>query len=443
MTGYTGTVVPIAGDIFIFKRGETWTSGCFPWSINWSGTSGNVITFTSSASWFSGLDPTAKPVFDAGGLAPAGGMVQSTNRSYLLFSYLKFTNYGTSGNEGLGSTRINAIDFVGASNLTFDNIDGTVYTQRMFYVHWNSAGTYSNFTFTNIDCANAASMLWFASSVSVARQNLTIKYCHVHDGASQIGWDGGGGDGTHSDGILHTFGAGTTTGLDIGYNRVSGDFRRSFGTKGAVTNFCYLENGGSGKFYNNLIAPSPTNASYAESWFGGAINSGDNLEVYNNIVWATGTNPASGGILFYLNAGSTLTLNNNIVQGFTYALNFQAFAGTLFSDNNTIVSGSNSIYNGSFRTYAQWQGSGYDLNSSLGTAATFVSAPSNMFHAVGSNSIGGGVDRSSKFTDGILSGATWPAPSLGTRQTPWDRGPYVYNPVPTTPFRLGFRITQV
>jgi len=136
MTGYTGSVTPAAGDTFNFKGGETWTSGCFPWTISQSGSSGNIITYTSDESWYTG-GSWARPILDANHLEPTGGTLGGTGRSYLTFSKLHFLNHATTGVKD--GTK--AVDFLNSHHLTFTNNRFQTYCWLAVYVHFEVAGT--------------------------------------------------------------------------------------------------------------------------------------------------------------------------------------------------------------------------------------------------------------------------------------------------------------
>ncbi len=63
MDGFTASYSHSAGDIFIFKGGVTWNSSALPLTIGYSGTSGNVDTYTTDESWYSG-GSWSQPIFD-------------------------------------------------------------------------------------------------------------------------------------------------------------------------------------------------------------------------------------------------------------------------------------------------------------------------------------------------------------------------------------------
>lgn len=63
MAGISMTYSHNAGDRFVFKGGVTWPASCFTMVIQNSGTAGNIDTYTSDETWYTGGAFT-KPVFD-------------------------------------------------------------------------------------------------------------------------------------------------------------------------------------------------------------------------------------------------------------------------------------------------------------------------------------------------------------------------------------------
>ncbi|NLF30143.1 MAG: hypothetical protein GX591_04550 [Planctomycetes bacterium] len=64
MAGFGGTYYHVAGDSFIFKGGVTWPSDCYPWVINYGGTSGEVRDYYGvDKTWYDG-DAWTRPVLD-------------------------------------------------------------------------------------------------------------------------------------------------------------------------------------------------------------------------------------------------------------------------------------------------------------------------------------------------------------------------------------------
>lgn len=73
------STLPVAGDNFIFKGGETWPNANFKWSWSWSGTSVSRIYIGVDPTWYTGGSWT-RPIFNA------NGAVMSGNNSFLHIS---------------------------------------------------------------------------------------------------------------------------------------------------------------------------------------------------------------------------------------------------------------------------------------------------------------------------------------------------------------------
>lgn len=418
MTGFAGTYVHSAGDIFIFKGGVTWTSAVYPWTIANSGSAGNVDTYTVDAAWFTGGVWT-QPVFDAQASEPAGGMLIASGKSYLAFKNLKFLNYATTGvAEGK-----KAIDFLDCHHIEFSWNTFETYSWITAYLHFDTPATYSTFSFISNDVSHTTAMLWFASSAdSISMNTVNLSGNSVHDFASQIG------DDVHGDGLVHFFSVPNydvdqpITGVVIAGNVFYGDFRKSFGATGGMTALMYNEAVTSAKIYNNLFMPYPVQANMFEGFITFAASQSATLEIYNNTLLNPGTSSASAGIVTgAINAGSTLTVKNNVVTGFTYAMSLPNITGTITTDYNLFNSGSGQLfYNGGAQSYATWQGAGRDTSSVLGEDPDFVDATGSTFDLrllAGSPAIGVGDNLASTFTTDILG---------NLRTVPWDMGAYKF-----------------
>ena len=105
--GVDGAVdyVPVAGDIFVLKGGETWGNANFPCTWNWNGAAGNRIVVTVDATWFTGGAWT-RPKFDAGGTAIVGPIRGKPPMPVNAFIDLNHGNFGV-------------------HDVTFDNIEMT------------------------------------------------------------------------------------------------------------------------------------------------------------------------------------------------------------------------------------------------------------------------------------------------------------------------------
>jgi hypothetical protein len=103
MATATHGYIPVAGDIFILKGGETWLNADFPITWNWSGTAVNRITVTVDSTWFTGGSWT-RPKFNAQGVVIVGPV--RTGWAVNAFLDMNNSNFGV-------------------HDVTFDNIEMT------------------------------------------------------------------------------------------------------------------------------------------------------------------------------------------------------------------------------------------------------------------------------------------------------------------------------
>ena len=383
MTGFTGSHTSADGDQFIFKGGETWTSAVYPWTIANSGGSGNPDVYTVDDTWFTGGGWT-QPVFDAQATEPASGMLRATTKNNLTFNDLKFVNYGTTG----VAEAKKAFEFTNCQGLTFTDLTLECYCWITIYCVFTTAGTYSDFTFSGCDCSHTGGgMIWFASAAAnITRGTVTVTNNTIHDHSSQIGTTGG--NEVHGDALWHSFSTPAQDStqpllnVEISNNRFYGDFRRSFGSVGNMTSFIFVEDYMTGRVFNNDIAPSPTQASFCQSFIQLEALTGTTVEVYNNSLYATGVNPGSASMYFGGNgAGGTLIVKNNNSIGFQYAVSVERTGGTITFDNNVWYSigvTDKFVFGSTFQTYAEWQTDGRDVNGILGSDPIYVNPPDNL-----------------------------------------------------------------
>ena len=429
MVGYTGAPA-LSGNDFVFKGGTTWPSAVYPWTINASGNSGDRIEFKSDAAWYTG-GSFAKPLFDAGGTEPSGGMIQGTSRSWLTFDGLDIANYGTAYTED-GKK---AIDFANPSGITIKNCRLRTFSWITIYLHFDNAGTYSEFDILNNECTDTTGLLWFADGYQTGRNRsgLRVKGNWIHDFNTKIGWAGVVGDGTHSDGLLHAYGNSNVSGVEVANNLCNGSFTRGFGTSGGVTAWIFCEGDGSieGTIYNNIIAPTSVPAyKLAECFIRLSGTGSSTWTVYNNLLLNTNaSNPTMASAGIFATGPGTFTIKNNITVGLQYAVWADTSTATYVVDyNNSASTSGQLIYAGtgspSFQTFAQWKSAGRDVNGTLTPSASFVGAPTDLRLAPTSTGYGTGTNLNSSFTVGLDPSATWPNPTLLTRGATWDYGPY-------------------
>lgn len=140
VTGNAAAYVPVAGDTFILKGGDSWTHATLPCRWIWSGTSSNRITITADQTWYTG-NSWVRPKFDAGGSAVSGvaGNIMlwdglTYNLRYVTFSWLELTGFHWDGVPSYAHCDI--LQFAGSTYLTLDNL----------YVHGWTHGSYADGT---------------------------------------------------------------------------------------------------------------------------------------------------------------------------------------------------------------------------------------------------------------------------------------------------------
>jgi len=353
MKGFAGKYTHAAGDVFTMKG--SWGKDCFPLVIRDSDF--KVIS-----------DGSGFYVFDAEATEPDGGMVQAQDKGNFSFDGAWITRYG-SPNKAEGKK---ALYFTNGSNITFNACKLTTFSWITMIVVADKAGGGNNITVTNCECSNTTALLWIADSyqTGLPRSGLVMTDNWCHDFASQIG------GGVHSDGLLHSFGSSPLTGALIARNRFTGDFRRSFGTDGAMTAFIFCEDLFSGDIIDNVINPTPVQASMADGFIVVHAAKGMTVNLRGNVLVNPGVNSASAGLHVYCPAGGTMDVEKNTVTGLQYAVYVEETGGSYTTDYNTFTSTSgNLVYGPAFQTYKQWQAAGRDIHSTLGGVPPVVVPP--------------------------------------------------------------------
>lgn len=107
MVGFAGSYSHAAGDIFIFKGGETWGAAELPLTIANSGSSGNIDQYTVDTSWYTGASYSA-PTLD--GEATDNQCVYALDKSYWQLNGLVLTNSADNGLHISGDSNYIYID---------------------------------------------------------------------------------------------------------------------------------------------------------------------------------------------------------------------------------------------------------------------------------------------------------------------------------------------
>jgi len=133
-TSNAGAYVPVAGDVFILKGGDTWGNASFPCTWKWSGSTGNQIEITADQTWYLGASWT-RPVWDAGG-SPIAGQRNTilwfnlSSVQFVKFSSIEMKRFHWNGNPSYGTCA--QVLASGASNITLDNIYMHAWTHQSF-----------------------------------------------------------------------------------------------------------------------------------------------------------------------------------------------------------------------------------------------------------------------------------------------------------------------
>jgi hypothetical protein len=101
--------IPVAGDRFIFKGGETWGNESFQWTWNWSGTNERRIYIGIDPSWYSGRS-WSRPILTGAGAEVRGGnnLFLRLDADYVTVDNFEFTGaYWVSGYPFGGTAFIN------------------------------------------------------------------------------------------------------------------------------------------------------------------------------------------------------------------------------------------------------------------------------------------------------------------------------------------------
>lgn len=377
MTGCTSvcnSTSVTSGDTVKFKLGDTWTS-----SFPWAGIAG--VTYTTDVTFGSG----AKPIFDDGHASTDGsGNGMFNGASSETINGLKFINCGpvTTFNQ------IKCLFFENAHDVTITNSDFSTESWIGIFFVFDTAGSYSNFTFTGNDFTHNSGAIWFGSAqAGTTEHNVVYNSNTFHDYSTQLG--GVPGNDIHGDGAFHFFTSSLSAdnteyidGLVFCNNRFFGDFRRGYGTSGAMTAFWFAEGPASGTICNNDMSYTPVQASMFQGLIvvDGRNNSrASALGIYNNSMAAIGTNAMSANLDFFrMGASMTITAKNNILYAPQYGVFLEdtSSAAAYSADYNLINSSSAQLdYNSSLKSYSQWQALGLDVHSILGGNPSYAAAP--------------------------------------------------------------------
>jgi hypothetical protein len=444
MVGFAGSYSHSAGDVFIFKGGVTWTSAALPLTVGYSGTYGNIDTYTADQTWYSG-GSWSKPIFDMENTDAIG--IQATSKSYVTIDNIKIIKPANQ-RSGYDENMIKFDSTTGGmtiQNCTLDGIDGSNNAAPIRLRNVDGVTIDNNYIRGRGGDGNPDGIIiipWFNM------KNITIKN-------NEITMTENGGDGTHIDlnnddydtdrmfvghygpilienNLYHDI-AGVKMGiiiiggardLTIRYNKFYGTYGDGVGVRFGNANQGYDMDGSAGgpyywwyenvQVYYNLFYQ--TCDSYP-SW--GAMISHQNTNnspnttgnvIYNNVLWADGSYPINQrGMFFESDTGNGWTVKNNIFMGLT----------------QSIVGGSSAIINNNI-----FYGNEYDNvkgTNPILSDPKFVDAANGNFHIQS--------DSSAKDV-GIDWGQTRDFAGVSKQGSAWGIGAYEYILLPPKNLRL-------
>lgn len=420
MTGWTGSYSHAAGDLFIFKGGETWPKECFPMVVAAGGSSGaGYDRYTTDAAWYTGGSWT-RPCFDNEYFETSSATVR-LNASYIEISNLELKRYNSSVPAGgSGLMYANGRDYILLSNLYVHGWRTTALTDDahgglMFY---KAAGLTASVVLENSIIENSENSVVGVQNGVAIRQIKTIRNCVIHDVSSAVLFTA-----DIHDNVLY----------NIGYPTENNRFDPAY-----HTNCIYLDQGGSVEYraYNNLI--------YDISVGSGGIypvpESGSTHYVYNNVIYgelgqqycvqvdpdhdASGTGAGVGNVYVYNN---TFVIENNNYPAVRAVVRTNKRILSLTNKNNHVIGTGVSVTNASGTTVVT-------IITSDNLTQTLVEANAEGYEeallfvpVLGGSTINAGVDLSSVFTTDKL-GVTRPEGAA------WDISAYEYRP--TAPSNL-------
>jgi hypothetical protein len=423
MAGFGGSYSHVAGDTFIFKGGVTWAAACLPLTIGYSGSAGNIDTYTTDHSWYTG-GAWSQPTFDYNHNGTTTGIINATQKHHFTINDLYIINVGTAllGNNYKAGT------FDTCYEVTISNCVCKTYTWMTFYFLFQSAGSYSNFYIFGNDFSSTTGAIWFAhAATNTNMHNLIMHDNAFHDFADMIG------GGAHGDGALHYFSSSPTDstqyldGVEFYNNIFYGNFTRGIsGGAEDMTAFIYSETALSGNIYNNIFSfyPYLNTASPYEIFYSlialvrtnGRTTS---LNIFNNTFYG---NPsyASGGGVFVINGGypNVVIKNNIIVYGRYGGICSPANPSGLVNDYNEWWTPDGFSGFGTYGSHNIPTGSPYNSDP------LFIVDYSNLRLTASSPAIDKGVDLSGLGISGLSYDLDGKSRPMGAG---WDMGAYEYD----------------
>lgn len=301
MSNFTGSYTHSAGDIFIFKGGEVWTapaSDAHFITIANSGTAGNVDTFTTDRTWYSGSSWSQPTIAGTGSMAYMKALIYGLFKSYIKINDIKFSNVGTQGIVNTGC----AVYFQGGNNIEVSYDTFIPDSAHSFYYYYYASRNDTNLLVHHNDFSRASNCIEIGTGTQPSDasdysfDNVQVYTNTFHDiQTALLNTD-------HGDGI-HVF----------GYN-----YAEDGSAKPSFTNVKIYDNRWSGDFSGGDTVTTNT----AQIYFGGGVDGG---AVWNNVCTFDNTTGLNTGAYSYEMASGFIYLN--------YVKNVLVYSNTMAGDS--------------------------------------------------------------------------------------------------------------
>jgi hypothetical protein len=432
MKGFAGSYTHAAGDVFIFKGGVTWPAAALPLTIGYSGTAGNIDTYTVDQTWYTG-GAYDYPVFNGNNSLGANSYIigdNSVSQSYILINGLKLIK--TWGTDGTGSTA----KFTGGGNsIEISNCYLSPEAIEAFSYN-NSSGAKSKVYIHDNYITNAG------RAVVYSRTGSTLDDVRIYNN-TYVGVDSTSLGGFHLDGFM-VGDANTTNCTNGGVTTITNIlvYNNKFSGLWPVATAQFYSNGCTSNltFYNNQFALENSTGQSGCLLPDGAIylrHDGGTMKFYNNTFSSDSVPGMSGGMKYGIFIGTptdsaTIDIRNNIFSGLPIDVEVTTGYGSLTMDYNLHNPSTAGGYGypfgigASFKTWAQTLALGYEAHSPTPATPKFVAVADgtagsgNWQLQSDSPAIDVGTDLSAAFTTDIL-GLHRPA-NVGA--VAWDIGAY-------------------
>jgi len=364
MVGFCGLYQHRPGDVFIFKGGEVWPAASLPLTIAYSGSYGNIDTYTTDHTWFSGLT-WKQPTMD--GQFRSHTILAGSGREYFKINDIRFVNAGA-----LTANDVKGVEFSDCDNMELCFNTFAPESWGCLYIWTAQRKNFNNYLIHHNDISKCAfGIRVVPGGVSSIINNVQIYNNDIHDFHSQLSGE------VHGDGIQYYNTPDVAASFDryiegfkIYNNRFYGDFSQVSGSGGAMTALIYLSGASRGvEIYNNLFTPQYS-GSQSPNFFESFIslrdnpNRGGHHKIYNN----TFVTPVAGGQVAAILEDDpgfpspNLDIKNNIFSGFQWTYFLCSVNNTI--DYNNVNSAKNiGKWGGAWVTmFCDWQKLGNDIH---------------------------------------------------------------------------------